>query len=44
MIEKLMKSNGFCFDFLQDEINNEIIEKINEIIDYINEKENLNDK
>ena len=44
MIEKIDESKGCCFDFLQHEINKEIIKKINEIIDYINEKENLNDE
>ena len=44
MIGKIDESKGCCFDFLQCEINMKIIKKINEIIDYINEKENLNDE
>lgn len=44
MIGKIDESKGCCFDFLQYEINKEIIKKINEIVDYINEKENLNDE
>ena len=39
MIEKLNKEKVLSMDFMQDITNKKIIEKINEIIDYINNKE-----
>lgn len=39
MIEKLDKTYNFTFDFMQDSVNQKIIDKVNEIIDYINKNE-----
>lgn len=43
MIEKLETEKLHCLDFIQEPINRKIVEKINEIIEYIN-KENEGDK
>lgn len=39
MIERLDKGQLVTLDFLQDVANKKIIDKINEIIDYLNSKE-----
>lgn len=39
MIEKLKTTDNFTLDFLQDSTNQKIINKVNEIIDYLNKTE-----
>lgn len=40
MIEKIERANTFSLNFIQDSTNKIFTDKINEIIDYINKKEN----
>lgn len=39
MIDKIKKEEIFTFDFMQSSTDRVIVNKINEIIDYINKKE-----